>query len=93
MDLAEKYIKELRKILMSFNTDAMRRFVLKYRALQTPQVIHYATHAEDKYLRGSMAKMVLASNNMPKETIERAKRILDELNWGYGLGNGYGRKN
>ena len=93
MDAAERYVKALRKVLISFNTNAMRRFVKKHRELYSPAALIYAENAEDKYLRGAMAKMVLASNNMPNKTVERAKRILDELNWDYGIDYEYRRKN
>ena len=77
-----EYAKELGEVLKTFDTAKLREFILEhwdmYRILTSPELI-----ANDKWLKGAMAKMILARTDMPEDLKEEAKKVLDEMGWDY----------
>lgn len=77
---AEQYAKELGKVLRTFDPEKMRKFSEK----RNPGLLErYPSLANDRYMRGSMAKMVLIRTDMGYKTKAKAREILDDLGWDY----------
>ncbi|MBR0456509.1 MAG: hypothetical protein IJJ01_07540 [Firmicutes bacterium] len=77
-----EYAKELGEVLKTFDVQKLRHFILEhwdmYRHLTAPELIN-----DDSWLKGCMAKMILARIDMPDDLREKAKEVLDELGWDY----------
>ena len=69
------YVKELGEVLRTFDVEKLREFVDKHSILITkPERILYEN---DGYMKGAMAKMIIARTDMPEELKEEAMMVLD----------------
>ena len=78
------YAKELGEVLRTFDVEKFREFVDKRSIFITEPDISF--YKNDGYMKGMMAKMIIARTDMPKELKEEAMMVLDVLGWDYGLG-------
>lgn len=76
----DQYAKELGNVLRTFNPEKMRKFSEK----RDPGLLErYPSLANDRYMRGCMAKMILTRTDMNYKTKAKARKILDDLGWDY----------
>lgn len=80
----EEYIEELGKVLRTFDVEKLREFVDKRSDIITKPGRSF--YENDAYMKGAMAKMIVARTDMPKELKEEAMMVLDVLGWDYDLG-------
>lgn len=78
------YAKELGEVLRTFDVEKLREFIEKYSNIITKP--HRSFYENDGYMKGMMAKMIIARMDMPDELKEEAMTVLDVLGWDYGLG-------
>ena len=77
------YTKELGNAIRDFDLTKFKQFMLRHATCE--QIAGGFFGHTDKWYEGLMAKMVLVRTDMPVETICKAKKVLDELNWRYGI--------
>jgi len=75
------YVKELGDVLRTFDVAELRKFIDKHYC-----ILDKSFNENDAYMKGMMAKMIIARTDMPKELKEEAMMVLDVLGWDYGLG-------
>ena len=78
------YTKELGEVLRTFDVEKLREFVDKHSDIITKPDRSF--YENDGYMKGTMAKMIIARTDMPEELKEEAMMVLDVLGWDYGLG-------
>ena len=78
-----EYATQLRKVLITFDTDRMRDFVEEHRGLYSATALYFFEHNDDDWLLGTMAKMVIARTDTSEEHKARAREILDGMGWDY----------
>lgn len=77
------YTTELGNALKDFDLDKFKRFLARH---VTYEYLKRGLYSHtDSWYKGLMAKMILVRTDMPVETICKAKKVLDELNWRYGI--------
>lgn len=80
-----EYAAQLRKVLITFDTDRMRDFVEEHRDLYSATALYFLEHNDDDWLLGTMAKMVIVRTDIDEENKARAREILDGMGWGYDI--------
>lgn len=80
-----EYAAQLKKVLITFDTDRMRGFVRKHRDLYSETALHFLEHNGDDWLLGTMAKMVIARTDISEEHKAKAREILDRMGWSYDI--------
>ncbi len=78
-----EYSRELGDVLRTFDVSKFRQFVLDHLDLYLPSLVTIDRLTDDKFVKGCMAKMILARTDMPVELMCKAKKVLDEMRWDY----------
>lgn len=76
-----EYSIELGKVLRTFNPTEMRKFIEDHRYLYGKGYPELFLENDDYFIRGMMAKMVMNRNDMSLNDRNKAKAILNEMNW------------
>lgn len=80
-----EYAAQLKKVLITFDTDRMRGFFKEHRDLYSATTLHLLEHNDDQWLLGTMAKMVIARTDISEEHKAKAREILDRMGWSYDI--------
>lgn len=79
-----KYVRELGKVLRTFDPSEYRRFLERWSGtMLDPSIVRIFQKKEDWFVLGCMAKMVMERTDMLEESRAKARAILDELGWDY----------
>ena len=81
----ERYIKELNRILVTFDVNLFRKFYYKQRKnpyLQIPYIYNELMN-NDRWVLGFMCKMICNNPEMSQPIVSKAREILDGYGWDY----------
>lgn len=78
-----EYARELGKVLRSFDTGRMRKFVQKHKDMYSKEAMSCFENNNDSWLLGAMAKMVMNRTDMSATDRNIAMAILDAMGWDY----------
>lgn len=81
MSEMSEYVKELGEVLKTFDVEKMREFINEHGEIY--HHINYNLIFNDKWVKGCMAKMIIARTDMTEELKDEAKKVLDEMGWDY----------
>ena len=76
-----EYATELGEVLKTFNVTKMRLFILDHIEMYRKFDLNLLT--DDRFVKGMMAKMILARTDMPEDLKSKARNVLDRMGWDY----------
>lgn len=79
----DQYVKDLGKVLRSFDTGRMRGFIQKHKDMYSKEAVFCFENNDDQWLLGVMAKMVMNRTDMSATDRNIAMAILDAMGWDY----------
>ena len=76
-----EYATELGEVLKTFNVTKMRLFILDH--IDMYRKVDFINLTDDRFVKGMMAKMILARTDMPEDLKAKARNVLDRMGWDY----------
>lgn len=81
VDEVREYVKELGRVLRTFDPSEMRKFIEEHRYLYGKGYPELFLQNDDYFIRGMMAKMVMNRKDMSFNDRNKARAILQEMDW------------